>query len=221
VRVATFNVQHGRRATGGPASADEFAAAIAQLDADVLALQEVDRGVGRSGRLDLLAIAAEAMGATASAWGRTLRFWRGQYGNALLVRGVLDAAAPFQFSTRAGRELRGAIFGEVTSGGQTMSVAATHLDIDRAEAEVQLAVVSLIMLEFPAPHVLLGDLNLSAPQVPPPLTLLAGPDTHPAEDPQRRIDHIAVSGFSPTDSTTVRTPISDHRAVVADLVLPR
>jgi endonuclease/exonuclease/phosphatase family metal-dependent hydrolase len=40
------------------------AAAIQALDADVLALQEVDRGQERSGGADLAAVAAEAMGAT-------------------------------------------------------------------------------------------------------------------------------------------------------------
>jgi endonuclease/exonuclease/phosphatase family metal-dependent hydrolase len=40
-----------------------FADAVAALDADVLGLQEVDRGQPRSGGLDLTALAAEALGA--------------------------------------------------------------------------------------------------------------------------------------------------------------
>ncbi|MEV6815950.1 endonuclease/exonuclease/phosphatase family protein, partial [Micromonospora sp. NPDC051296] len=40
-----------------------LAAAVSDLDADVLALQEVDRDQSRSGNLDLTAIAAQAMGA--------------------------------------------------------------------------------------------------------------------------------------------------------------
>ncbi|GAB3244417.1 endonuclease/exonuclease/phosphatase family protein [Kineococcus gypseus] len=42
---------------------DRYAAAIASLDADVVALQEVDRGQERSSRADLTAVAAEALGA--------------------------------------------------------------------------------------------------------------------------------------------------------------
>ena len=42
---------------------DRLASAVATLDADVLALQEVDRGQPRSHLADLTAVAAEAMGA--------------------------------------------------------------------------------------------------------------------------------------------------------------
>ena len=63
MRVATFNILHGRSLADGRVDADRLRAAVAALDADVLALQEVDRGQDRSGRLDLAAIAAEAAGA--------------------------------------------------------------------------------------------------------------------------------------------------------------
>lgn len=65
MRLASFNVLHGRSIEDGQVDADRFAAAIAALDADVLALQEVDRGQQRSGRLDLAHIAAQAAGAIA------------------------------------------------------------------------------------------------------------------------------------------------------------
>ncbi len=63
MRLATFNVLHGRSIEDGQVDGDRFAAAIAALDADVLALQEVDRGQVRSGQLDLAEIAAQAAGA--------------------------------------------------------------------------------------------------------------------------------------------------------------
>ncbi len=64
MRLATFNVLHGRSLADDRVDRERFAEAIASLDADVLALQEVDRGQERSHRLDLTAVAAEAMGAT-------------------------------------------------------------------------------------------------------------------------------------------------------------
>jgi endonuclease/exonuclease/phosphatase family metal-dependent hydrolase len=64
MRVATFNILHGRSLTDDQVHEATFAAAIHGLDADVLALQEVDRNQPRSQRLDLTALAAEAMGAT-------------------------------------------------------------------------------------------------------------------------------------------------------------
>jgi endonuclease/exonuclease/phosphatase family metal-dependent hydrolase len=63
VRIATFNVLHGRSTDDGRVDVDRFAAAVAALDADVLGLQEVDRDQPRSLGADLTAIAAEAMGA--------------------------------------------------------------------------------------------------------------------------------------------------------------
>jgi endonuclease/exonuclease/phosphatase family metal-dependent hydrolase len=64
VRLATFNILHGRSLTDDRVDVDRFAAAVASLDADVLALQEVDREQPRSHLADLTAVAAEAMGAT-------------------------------------------------------------------------------------------------------------------------------------------------------------
>jgi endonuclease/exonuclease/phosphatase family metal-dependent hydrolase len=63
MRVATFNILNGRVPTDQHVDLDGFRSAIRHLDADVLALQEVDRNQHRSDHADLTAIAAEAMGA--------------------------------------------------------------------------------------------------------------------------------------------------------------
>jgi endonuclease/exonuclease/phosphatase family metal-dependent hydrolase len=63
VRIATFNILHGRSPADGRVDVDRLAAAVESLDADVLGLQEVDRGQPRSMRADLTAVAATAMGA--------------------------------------------------------------------------------------------------------------------------------------------------------------
>ena len=63
MRLATFNILHGRSPDDGRVDLGRFAAAVRDLDADVLALQEVDRDQPRSGGADLTAVAAEAMGA--------------------------------------------------------------------------------------------------------------------------------------------------------------
>jgi endonuclease/exonuclease/phosphatase family metal-dependent hydrolase len=63
VRLATFNILHGRSPEDGRVDLDRFADAVRALDADVLALQEVDRGQERSHGADLTAVAADAMGA--------------------------------------------------------------------------------------------------------------------------------------------------------------
>ena len=63
MRIATFNLLHGRSLEDGRVDVDRLAAAVKSLDADVLALQEVDRDQPRSLGADLTAVAADAMGA--------------------------------------------------------------------------------------------------------------------------------------------------------------
>ncbi|MFJ8623708.1 endonuclease/exonuclease/phosphatase family protein [Kitasatospora sp. NPDC093550] len=76
VRLATFNVLHGQRLTtdgrpsatdcgpdSGPACVRPLVDAVAALDADVVALQELDRFQERSGRVDQARAVAEATGA--------------------------------------------------------------------------------------------------------------------------------------------------------------
>ena len=65
MRLATFNLLHGRSLHDGAVHADRVSAAVTRLDADVLGLQEVDRAQPRSGLLDLTALAADALGARA------------------------------------------------------------------------------------------------------------------------------------------------------------
>ena len=48
MRVATFNILHGRSPADDRVDVDRFAEAVRTLDADVLGLQEVDRFQSRS-----------------------------------------------------------------------------------------------------------------------------------------------------------------------------
>lgn len=63
MRFATFNILNGRSPADDRVEVDTFADAVRDLDADVLALQEVDRNQPRSHGTDLTAVAAQAMGA--------------------------------------------------------------------------------------------------------------------------------------------------------------
>jgi endonuclease/exonuclease/phosphatase family metal-dependent hydrolase len=63
VRIATFNILHGRSPVDDLVDQDRFVESVRALDADVLCLQEVDRNQPRSQHADLTAAAAEAMGA--------------------------------------------------------------------------------------------------------------------------------------------------------------
>ncbi len=64
MRLATFNILHGRAPSDGVVDLSRLGEAVRSLDADILGLQEVDRDQPRSHLADLTAVAAEAMGAT-------------------------------------------------------------------------------------------------------------------------------------------------------------
>ena len=63
VRLASLNLLHGRSLSDGLVVPGRLADAVRALDADVLGLQEVDRGQPRSAGRDLTAEAAAAAGA--------------------------------------------------------------------------------------------------------------------------------------------------------------
>lgn len=63
MRIATFNILHGRAPGDGRVDVERLATAVKELNPDVLGLQEVDRDQPRSMGADLTAVAAEAMGA--------------------------------------------------------------------------------------------------------------------------------------------------------------
>lgn len=74
MRLATFNLLHGRSLADGRVEPERLRAAAAELDVDVLGLQEVDLAQPRSHELDQTAEVAAAMGAS------THRFEAALYG---------------------------------------------------------------------------------------------------------------------------------------------
>jgi endonuclease/exonuclease/phosphatase family metal-dependent hydrolase len=63
LRIGTLNLASGRGPSGRPLPAAELAGAVAGLDVDVLAVQEVDAGQPRSAGTDQAAVLAGALGA--------------------------------------------------------------------------------------------------------------------------------------------------------------
>jgi len=222
MRIATFNIQHGRPARGGVVDPTAVGAAVASLGAEIVGLQEVDRRVRRSGRADLIAVAAEAADA-AWVFARTTRIGRGEYGNGLLVRGAIDDVEVVRLPRVGKSEPRAAVLATATVQSP-VSVAVTHLGLQLDESRSQLrAVLDALMARKP-PRILLGDLNMLPFEVERILvdagmTRIEVGDTHPALRPMRRIDHIAVDDLTVEFATTVKTRISDHLAVVADVEL--
>jgi endonuclease/exonuclease/phosphatase family metal-dependent hydrolase len=195
VRLATFNLLHGRSLSDGTVHADRVAAAITALDADVLGLQEVDRAQPRSGLLDLTAIAADALNAPVHRFapavvgtpGETWQPWRDDddnrhplYGIALISRfPVLRwqitrlPAAPVRSPVLlAGGgvvllkdEPRLLLAAVVDAPAGPVTVATTHLSFVPGWNLRQLRHAVRALRALPPPRILLGDLNLPAAAV--------------------------------------------------------
>lgn len=239
VRVATFNIHHGVGANGH-LDLQRTAAAIAETDADVIGLQEVDRWWSkRSGFADQAGDLAEllglhlAFGATLSRNGSDAVRPRQEYGVALLSRHRITAVRHTLLPRPRGGEQRGLLDAEIVVGGATLRCLCTHLQhrSPRARGQQATAIGAAVGTDE-TPTVLLGDLNArpDAPEVQALAEHLvdAWPDggdgpgfTYHARKPAARIDYVLASpGIEVERAQVVDADASDHLPVSADLRLP-
>lgn len=227
VRVATFNIHHGTVGSRGPVDVEQLAEVCEGFEADVIGLQEVDLLTERTGRRDLPGDVARALG-MAHVFGPSIREPGGWYGNALLVRGEIGTWSvdrlPRLPRWKLTQERRTLLRARVEVGGTALSVGVTHLAVPRAIGLHQLRRLADLVVDDPRPLVVIGDLN-RAPQDVAPLAGWAGLSvvehgpSHPAVDPKLRIDHVLHSPDLAVARVEVRaTPMSDHRALLVDLV---
>lgn len=234
LRLATFNIKHGAPADKYRAKPQLVGEACAQLEADILALQEVDNNTFRVNRNDLTAQAAKATGMNA-VFAKTMQFYAGSYGNALLVRGdiqdveivALGGSKRFKLARqhiKFGYEPRNALVATARINNQDISVGATHLTTEPGLQKQQLFQVLQRLYERPAPRVLLGDLNMTHRQIAA-AGLLSAMDfvrakpTFPVHEPRKQIDHIALDGLRHVHNQTHHMAVSDHLSLTVDAVL--
>jgi endonuclease/exonuclease/phosphatase family metal-dependent hydrolase len=238
LRIATFNIRHGAPKHSYRGLPDELAAACASLDADVLALQEVDVGVPRSQNANLAKVAADACGMTYYFAKARKHAYRGQYGNALLVRGTISEVTVVRLdgdhrhTLRIGRmefkpfrEPRNAIIATATVRGHALSIGTGHFAADTAARRPQLTTTAQHLVARPEPRILLGDLNVAARQAaewlaPYGLTVV-GPLAPPATGKRLEIDHVAVCGVGIERVESRWLPISDHPAKIVEVTVTR
>ena len=186
---------------------------------ELLALQEVDRRVGRSRFADEARLVARATGLVPT-FARARRFGLfGSYGIALLSPSPPTAVEVVRLPS-FGSEQRLAIVAAVELGGQQVSVAAAHLQNRHWIAARQLPVVLDRLMARPGPHLLLGDLNagpdvLGSAIAAAGLTAVSAPATFPTRSPSEHIDWIAVDGVRCVDVEVPSIWLSDHFPLVA------
>ncbi|MEA2433692.1 MAG: hypothetical protein QOG54_1149 [Actinomycetota bacterium] len=214
--VATFNIHHGE-GPDGVIDLQRTAEAIIETGAEIVALQELDRGLLRSGEVDQPAILAELTGMAVSFF-PTLDRAGGEYGIALASFKPLDPS--FVPLPRVGNEEpRGALV--VRADGTW--IVATHLATQRAARILQTTALADITSRLEGEMTVLGDFNQTRRTLTPLVEIglkPVGPHlvTHRGRLKGRQIDHIVVSsGLRATEVFTVEAAASDHIPLVARL----
>jgi endonuclease/exonuclease/phosphatase family metal-dependent hydrolase len=158
IKVATYNI---RKAVGLDQRRDpaRILSVLNEIDADIVALQEVDRRFGaRVSAIPLAMLAAETPYAPVPLNAHPAAI--GWHGNAILVRKGIEVrhAQPIDMPTL---EPRGAVMAELSVNGHSLRVIGVHLDLSglwrRKQIRALLAAVDASPLHMPT--VMMGDFN--------------------------------------------------------------
>lgn len=240
IRVLVYNIHAGKDAAGR-----DNLAAVAELikttGADVVLLQEVDRGTNRSGKVDQLQVLIDAT-RYQGVFGRSLDYDGGGYGIAALSkRGfTFDFTWPLEVTptqTRAGGSHEPRVV--LTAAAQThrgrLQAFNTHLDASatdeyRVQEVVQLLLPVRMRMAPETPVVVGGDFN-AEPGTPTIKRMLdAGLRdawtecgqgdglTFPAAAPVKRIDYLFLSeGLRCSSARVLESDASDHKPLLVTL----
>lgn len=153
--IASYNV-HKCVGTDGRFDPGRIAAVVAELDADIVALQEADERLGdRVGLLDLNALAktTDLVPVHTPANSRS----HGWHGNLILARtGVVQEVKPIRLP---GLEPRGALIVDLEIRGVPLRIIAAHFGLLRRSRSQQANVLLEAAHSVLRPTIVLGDLN--------------------------------------------------------------
>ncbi len=220
LRIVTWNI-FARRS----ASTDAVAAELEAMQADVIALQEVDVRTRRSGFVDEPAVLAAALGFQ-FAFAASIKWDEGDYGLAVLSRWPLTEVVRHRLQATAARELRIVLEARFCVRGKPLRLFNHHADggvISRTGGFAEF--VRLLQNAGGEDVVVLGDFN-DQPGSPAVGSLASaglvdlGAERNESTSAGGRIDYIFAGGPLRRFPWNVRvwpTKSSDHQAVVADV----
>jgi len=231
-RVMTYNIHHGE-GQDGKVDLVRIADIIKREQADLVALQEVDRGVARTDRRDLPAELAQLTGLSC-VFSNNYHFQGGEYGNAVLTRFPILGATNLHYQMLRTNEQRGLLQATVAVHGRPLVFMNTHIDHRRDDAERLQSVRELRGVAEACgrtPIIVCGDFNdTPASRVHGQLaevftdaweTAGEGPGwTYPANHPAKRIDYVWISKSAAIEVVGARvipSDASDHAALVVEL----
>ena len=239
----TWNIHHAE-GVDKKIDVDRIAQLIKEEKADIVAIQEVDRGVERSKKIDIITKLADLTGMT-YAFGKTIDYQGGEYGNALLTRFPIFEERNVLFKKISEAEQRGVLLLVLGIAGEEIIVANTHFD-SQGNDSLRVASVSelknILKAYSSRPTILCGDFNdIPSSRVVTQLKEeyldaweLAGTwegFTFPADIPKKRINYVFTNNSRKPDSTStavhlralsahvVRSLASDHVPLLVEFEL--
>ena len=233
LRVMSYNIHHGE-GLDGKLDLERIARIITDARADIVGLQEVDRGVERTQKRDLPAELAKLTGLTVH-FEKNIAHQGGEYGNAVLTRFPIKRATNTHLKSLANGEQRGVQQLVLDVQGREIIFMNTHLDARRDPAEREHSSTELRAIVAAAgamPVILVGDFN-AAPTarsiaavrafLTDSWTVLSEEPgfTIPVKKPSKRIDYVWITpaSITPVKMDVLHSEASDHLPIIAELRL--
>lgn len=233
-RVMTYNIHHGE-GLDGKVDLVRIAELIKQERADIVALQEVDKGVARTARRDLTAELAALTGMT-GVFSNNFNYQGGEYGNAVLTRFPIKCWTNHHYAMLRPNEQRGLLQLVLDVHGRELVVMNTHIDsrADDAERWLNMGEIEALTKQHAGkPLILCGDFNnLPSGRVYERLSAsfqdawaLVGQGegfSFPANKPNKRIDYFWFNHaevLNPLKMWLPKSEASDHLPLVAEFEL--
>ena len=162
IRIATYNI-HKARGMDGRVRPQRIVEVLREIDADIIALQEVVNLRGSRREDHQAEYITEELAQYQYCFGETRKHRGGEYGNAILTRYRLRANCHYDI-TRVGRESRGVLRADIPlEGPQVLHIFNVHLGTGFFERRYQASrLLSEEILKNPdlhGPRVVIGDFN--------------------------------------------------------------
>tara|TARA_R110001592_G_scaffold12055_3_gene58467 strand:- start:300 stop:1064 length:765 start_codon:yes stop_codon:yes gene_type:complete len=231
LKILSFNILHGAT-TANTFDLDHIAKVIADVDPDLVALQEVDFKTRRARGYDLATELGQRT-KMASVFAKAMDHDGGEYGEAILSRYSFESTRRIMLPYTEGHEPRAAVSATVRlPGGELLTFMGTHLDHEsQADREAQATALNQEAAPITHPIILAGDFNATPESKTISIlknfwTVACGenpPPTFPSDDPKIKIDYVM---FAPSERwSVVETQVlqdsvaSDHCAYLVTLTL--
>jgi len=160
LRVLSYNIHHGE-GVDRKLDLERIARVIREVEPDLVALQEVDQRVKRSGSVDQPAELAR-LTKMQVVFGANIELQGGHYGNAVLSRLPIIRHKNHLLPNVEAGEQRGVLEVELEMADERLLLFATHLDHRRDDCEriaSARAINELALTQAKQPALLAGDLN--------------------------------------------------------------